>query len=236
MKNVFFYSLHYSNINTPPPFLYDLSIAFNIKNDKVEIKYQKQFIDREQFSEEELEEEGFSTQDDSLVEGELDGAWLTFFKTLIANPNWTKNTKTESFNNNVLRLSSTDSEDLYLIQDGIEYQLEEILQALVESLQIEAPLSIFMRQHKGGKISESELYWSFKDRICSIKNNQKITALSWEEGRAILSLFYETDLSEQQIFKKKIPEGVTCINPGDETWYQTPKDKSWTQLLTKVFS
>ena len=39
MKKDFFYSLHYSNLNTPPPFLYELTVDFTIHPDKVDIKY-----------------------------------------------------------------------------------------------------------------------------------------------------------------------------------------------------
>ncbi len=236
MKKYFFYSLYYSNINTPPPFLYELRVDFSIHPEKIDIIYQKEFLDRAQFSEEELAEEGFSTNDDSRIETSLGGTWISYFKDFVEKSKWSPLVKNEElYNNNYITLSSQESEDQYRIQDGIEYELEELLQALVESLEIEAPLSIYMRKNTAGKIEETELYWSFKNRLFEIKSSNNPKRLSWEEGRELLSLFYGTDLSEQAIFKKSIPEGMTCINPGDGQWYKTPNHALWKSLIQKIF-
>jgi hypothetical protein len=235
MKKDFFYSLHFSNINTPPPYLYELVVNFTIDKDKVQILYTKTFLDRDQFTDEELEEEGFSTNDDSQIEAELQGEWLNYFKSLISNPNWSStDTSLEDFNNNYISLTQADNSPQHLILNGIEYQLEEILQALVESLEIEAPLSIIFRQNKAKVIVDTELYWSFKNRAFEIRKPTGSVKTTWEEGQKMLSVFYETDLSEQQVYKKQVPENVICINPGDGLWYQTPKSAAWKDVLSKV--
>jgi len=235
MKQDFFYSLHYSNLNTPSPFLYELRVDFTIHPDKVDIKYHKHFLDREQFSAEELEEEGLSTNDDSTVEATLNKAWVNYFNELLKHPNWSSVPEKDDLqNNNYIQLSKEGSADQYLILDGIEYQLEEILQAQLETLEIEAPLSIFLRKNLSKTIIESELYWGFKDRLFEVRNKKSSRFFTWEEGRELLSLFYDTDLSEQQVFKKNIPEGCTCINPGDGLWYKTPSTTVWKELLIKV--
>lgn len=235
MKKDFFYSLHYSNINTPPPFLYQLRLDFSIHAEKIDISYHKEFLDRAQFSEEELEEEGFSANDNSKIEASLNTSWVQYFTDFVQKTNWSPIKEDEELhNNNYIRLSTKNGEDQYRIIDGIEYELEEILQALVESLEIEAPLSIFMRKNHKGNIYETELYWSFKDRRFEVRHKTQKKIFSWEEGRELLSLFYGTDLSEQPVFKKSIPEGITSINPGDGQWYKTPHDAIWKNVIEKV--
>ncbi len=235
MKKDFFYTLHYTNTNTPPPFLYELMVHFTIHEDKVDIKYEKHFLDREQFSEEELEDEGFSMNDDSLVDASLNKVWVDYFTQLLSLKTWCSLSELKDVaNNNYIRLSKQGAEDQYLVLDGIEYQLEEVLQAQLETLEIESPLSIVLRKNLSKTNIDSELYWGFKDRIFEVKNKKNSTFYTWEEGREILTIFYNTDLSEQQVFKNKIPEGCTCINPGDGLWYKTPSNPIWKELLVKL--
>ena len=236
MKKDFFYSLYYSNVNTPPPYLYELNVNFTVFDDKVQIEYLKTFLDRAQLSEEELEDEGFTLNDDSQIESELKGEWVNYFKSLANHKDWSKTDNSEEdFNNNFISMTTLGGEAQFLMLNGIEYHLEELLQALVESLEIEAPLSILIRKNEAQKIVDTELYWSFKDRIFEIRKTTGTQSSDWEEGRRLLSLFYETDLSEQPVFKKQVPLNVTCINPGDGIWYQTPKTASWKEVISKIF-
>jgi hypothetical protein len=234
MKKDLFYALHYSNLNTPPPFLYELTVNFTIDQEKVDICYEKHYVDRAQCTIEELEEEGFTDNDDSSIEASLNSAWIPYFEHLVQKQSWVSKLEEQTlYSNNVVRLSSTGHEDLYQEIDGIEYELEELLQALVETLDIEAPLSIFMRRNESGSLLDTELYWSFKNRAFEARHKQNTQSYTWEEGRELLSLFYGTDLSEQQVFKKNIPEGCTCINPGDGLWYKTPQHSLWKEIIHK---
>ena len=79
-----------------------------------------------------------------------------------------------------------------------------------------------------------ELVWHFKDRLFEVITNNK-KEKSWEQGQQLLSQFYETDLAELPVYKKKLPEGSICINPGDGLWYEIPKDNSWQNLMSILF-
>lgn len=229
------YRLSYSNVLNPPPYLYRLDIELEFVDREVEIKYNKHFLDREEFSEEELEEEGFSTNDDFKLAGKLNQNWAVYFQELVEKSNWTSEKPSEGFGYTLCKFNPDQSQPEYLTINRIEYLMEEIYQAILETNKIEAPLSIELIKVLTGSEKTVKLTWHFKDRRFEMLSNQN-KSLSWEQGQNILSQFYETDLSEQSVYKKKLPIGKCYINTGEGYWYETPQDDKWTRLLEELFA
>ncbi|MDB5257671.1 MAG: hypothetical protein JWM14_2366, partial [Chitinophagaceae bacterium] len=123
----------------------------------------------------------------------------------------------------------------YATLNKIEYQLEEVYQAILESAEIEAPLSLHLKKIHNGSEILIQLSWHFKDRLFEVSTNNKKSEKTWEEGQRLLAQFYETDLDELTVYKKKLPEGKICINPGDGLWYETPTDTNWQKLMSTLF-
>ncbi|MDB5273424.1 MAG: hypothetical protein JWO58_1791 [Chitinophagaceae bacterium] len=229
------YSLSYSNTLNPAPYLYKLDLHFNFTDQGVYLKYNKHFLNREDFSEDELEEEGFSTNDDVQIESTLSPAWTTYFKQLKEHPKWTADKPSEDIGN-TLSLNTTEDESIkYLTLNKVEYLLEEVYQAILETAKIEAPLSLYLKKVHKGIDKTVELIWHFKDRLFEVIHNEQKNTTPWEEGQEWLFQFYETDLGELSVHKKKLPEGKVCINPGDGLWYETPNDKNWEKILLTLF-
>ncbi|MBC7488201.1 MAG: hypothetical protein H7282_15780 [Cytophagaceae bacterium] len=229
------YTLSYSNILNPPPYLYKLEIHFDFTDQGVHVKYNKHFLNREDFSEEELEEEGFSLQDDIEINSPLSKSWSDYFKQLSDLSTWGIDRPTENIGN-IVSLHSTDEVEIkYTAINKIEYQLEEVYQAILESAKIEAPLSLHLKKVHISTENTVELTWHFKDRLFEVNTNNKKAERTWEEGQRLLLQFYETDLAELPVYKKKLPEGKICINPGDGLWYETPSDANWQKLMNTLF-
>lgn len=229
------YTLSYSNILNPPPYLYKLEIHFDFTDQGVHVKYNKQFLSREDFSEEELEDEGFSLHDDIEISSALSKNWSEYFTQLTDLSSWSVDKPSENIGN-MVSLHSFDSNEIkYTAINKIEYQLEEVYQAILESAKIEAPLSLHLKKVHNGTETIVELTWYFKDRLFEVNTNNHKTERTWEEGQRLLSQFYETDLAELPVYKKKLPEGKICINPGDGLWYETPNDSNWQKLMNTLF-
>ncbi|MDB5256114.1 MAG: hypothetical protein JWM14_809, partial [Chitinophagaceae bacterium] len=107
------YTLSYSNILNPPPYLYKLDIHFDFTDHGVHVKYNKLFLSREDFSEEELEEEGFSLHDDVEINSALSRSWATYFKQLIDLSNWSPDKPSENIGNTVSLHSPDEAEIKY---------------------------------------------------------------------------------------------------------------------------
>lgn len=230
------YALSYSNILNPPPYLYKLDVDLDFTDQGVHVKYNKHFLNREDFSEEELEDEGFSLHDDIQIDSALSKSWAAYFKQLTDLSNWTTGKPSENIGNTISLLTSDDTSVKYLTVNKIEYLLEEIYQAILETAKIEAPLSLHLKKVQNGSELTLELVWHFKDRLFEVITNNKKKAKTWEEGQQLLGQFYETDLAELPVYKKKLPEGSVCINPGDGLWYEMPKDNTWERLMNSLFA
>jgi len=229
------YTLSYSNILNPPPFLFKLDVHFEFKDSGVHVKYNKHFLNREDFSEDELEEEGFSLQDDVEIDSTLGENWATYFKQLKEHSDWSTAEPSEKIGHTVSIYTSEEATVKYLTVNKIEYQLEEILQGILENAKIEAPLSLHLKKVHNGSETAIELLWHFKDRLFEIIVNNKTILKTWEEGQNLLAQFYEIDLAELSVYKKKLPEGKICINPGDGLWYETPNDNNWQTMMSTLF-
>jgi hypothetical protein len=229
------YTLSYSNLLNPAPYLYKLDLMLEFTDLGVQVKYNKHFLNREDFSEDELEDEGFSLHDDIEINSPLGESWTAYFRQLIDLPTWTKDKPSENIGNTVSICTSEDNTLSYLALNRVEYLIEEVYQAILETAKIEAPLSLHLKKVHNGVETALELVWHFKDRQFESLTNNKKDVKTWEEGQRLLGQFYETDLAELPVFKKKLPEGSICINPGDGMWYQTPKDNGWPQLLEMLF-
>ena len=230
------YTLSYSNILNPPPYLFKLDVHFGFTDQGVHVKYNKYFLNREDFSEEELEEEGFSLQDDIEIDSTLGQNWAAYFKELTEHTNWSIDAPSENIGHTISLYTSEEATVKYFTVNKIEYQLEEILQAILENAKIEAPLSLHLKKVHNAAETAIELLWHFKDRLFEIIVNNKKTTKTWEEGQHLLSQFYEIDLAELPVYKKKLPEGKVCINPGDGLWYETPNDNSWQKMMSSLFA
>jgi hypothetical protein len=229
------YTLSYSNTLDPAPYLYQLDIHFDFTEQGVHVKYNKHFLNREDFSEEELEEEGFSRHDDIEIDSTLGANWAAYFESLIHHADWTGDKPYDNIGQTVSLCTKDDVTIHYLVLNKIEYHVEEVYQAILENAKIESPLSLHLKKIHNGSEGNVELLWHFKDRLFEAITANKRSKKTWEEGQGLLLQFYEIDLAELPVYKKKLPEGKTCINPGDGLWYELPSDPYWQKMISDIY-
>ncbi len=123
--------ISYQTIQLPPPhaFAYTLELVFKPK--KLEIKYNLEFLNREEVTAEELEEEGYSDNDDFSWSGELGEAWVNDLQQDLMDAEL----EDESDDFNIyLHIEISDGEEnvsgLALLAEDWDYRLQELIQAI----------------------------------------------------------------------------------------------------------
>ena len=64
----------------PPPYSYAIEINAKEKSGKLEVEFELTYMDRDSLSKNEIEDEGFSNNDDFKWTGLLNASWLFLLK------------------------------------------------------------------------------------------------------------------------------------------------------------
>ena len=175
----------------PPPHAYALYISLEENGSSAKVLYQKEFLGRDSITKEEIEEEGYSTDDDLSWEGTIPAIWFRDTLALTRESEFTS----EPQENSICHIEHQKINGFATNVAQWEYLIEELFQALLEKEEEEAPLNM--------KITINNQQWllkaSFLNKVFSI-NNQEI---AWKELRNFLISLEEIETSEKDTQKMK---------------------------------
>lgn len=149
----------------PSPYLYELKVSLKRYTDGLGVKLDKSYLDRDDWTEEELLEEGLDPRPSIHYSATLPQRWLQQLEALLALPEGKKAG---------LQTIQLEGEVPYSPKDlsFMGLWLEELYQALVESNKEEAPLYLeFIFIEKNGQKAQSEVSISFETLNMSVKRN-----------------------------------------------------------------
>ena len=215
--------------NLSPPFAHAIELSGEIEQNKeLSLSFELTYLGREQLSEEEITDEGFSMNDDFSWKGTLPDVWKDI---LFGNLKSTK----------PLRIQGLEPhQDFWQIEfesrpfypsnaDKLFYLIEEIQQAVFEKAERELPLNLTFFKNQADDIKEVNIKASFVERRLEIirKNPDetisKISELPWEELNFILKNTYSGDFLAELAFAKRPSHKGTFVNIGDDLWYEVGK-------------
>ena len=214
--------------NIQAPFSRAIEIQFEQESDSLLMDFSLEYLNRDTISLDEIEEEGFSENDNLAWKGEVPKNWLTeihFIKEKIIVSNKKEIEEDEEF-----YLVEFDKKSFYPKNpELISYFIEEVMQAVFEKLELESKLKITLVKNSKESISKIELECSFFERnavlISNKLGNETSKLLAWQQSKSFLSEIFDGEFSEEGC-DLKLPsrEGI-FINIGTENWYQ--KEKTW---------
>lgn len=189
--------LSYQTQELPPPYAFAASfeIALDLDRENVEIAFQLVYLDREDLSEEELSDQGFTGDDDFSWQGYLGKKWIPILSSLKS-----------------LEYLTEPREDSYLhvVIDGVEKGfpavaqeevIQELIQGVFESAKRETPLKI---QIADKHLNLTALTWEFGPRRFLIGQQEH----NWEKSRSLMQLCYSLEFDEDSVFDKPVPDSI----------------------------
>lgn len=203
--------LSYQTQNLPAPHAFSAYLELQSDdNENVTIACQINYLDREDLSEDEIINEGYTLDDDLCWEGELGTNWNLLFS---------------HFSQLVYRSEPTPSAYLHVVLDKIEkgYPKEDqeilmnaLIQGIFEAIGKEAPLQIDVA------ISPAHirtLVWCFKDRTFTLDQKERI----WEQSQPLMASLYEMEFDSDAASDHASENSIQYQNTGE--WLHI-KDKS----------
>jgi hypothetical protein len=217
----------------PAPYAYAIQLDLNENKDRsLSYNLELEYLDRDQLTEEEILDEGFTLSDDIKLEGKLPQTWAEELKILLSKTERTDKTELE------------DSEDFWFLEiDKDQFYpknvrqwaafLEQIRQAILENNELEKPLEITFVEISNKEKSTTVFKGSFTKRTLIVEtgDGQKEN-LKWSQLSAFLKDIFSGDFDyENATSKPKNADGI-YINLGDEFWFEV--GKSYTNHPKKI--
>ncbi|MCG8306280.1 MAG: hypothetical protein MI975_02735 [Cytophagales bacterium] len=217
--------ISYDSGQIPPPFCHRYRLEINRESQKsFSADLNLVYYDREEITEEEIYEEGFSIEDDFKWNGNFPEVWINEIIKKLNSTNWQKKpTRKTSWSIFTIKIShGNTSEILYPAAPRLwENFSQELIQVIFEIAKKEAPLQIsFVSKVIKNQAHRVDFVYSFAQRAISIKSGNKNTgSIDWRDGQKLLKYIFGLDyLPENGL--ERIPESPgNYISPGDGLWY-----------------
>ncbi len=213
----------------PPPFSHQILLTLDFKEKFIDTKFEIAYTYRDELTDEEILEEGFTGNEDLAWAGELSKAWEAPILNLISKSPERFNTKALEEEQNFLEININKSfKGNPQNQEAWEYLLQELTQAVYETYGKEAPFKmIFKKIDKDKSTSTFELNLHYTDRrveAYSITESSKTAKdLVWEEASDLLQNVFIGDFITDKAMKNEPKTVGKFLSVGDGFWYEFTK-------------
>jgi len=161
--------LEYDSAVLPPPYSHVFRLALDWSTGVLSTQLDLHYTDREELTEEEIFDEGFSLEDDYRYQGNVPSVWIGPIKQLLQASRWTKKGIDEG-GITLTPIEGSKSEGLKIPSNQEEWQLmaQDLIQAIYELEKKEAPLTIQYRKVERELILDLSLtiHFSNREAVC----------------------------------------------------------------------
>ncbi|MDZ7935735.1 MAG: hypothetical protein U5M51_12405 [Emticicia sp.] len=222
------FSLKYQTAeNIPAPFAHAIEINGSFEQD-LELSFELTYLDRDDMTEDELMDEGFTSNDDFTWKGTLPKIWsdVVFGSLKSANELFIKSLEPHQ---DFWQVDFDDKSFYPKNTDAFKYLIEELQQAVYEKAGREAPLNLTFLKNQSGENIETAVSASFIERKLQLVHTNLIDGtsetkvLAWDELNFILKNTFSGEFEAEFAHSKKPLHKGLFLNAGDELWYEVGK-------------
>ncbi len=224
--------IRYKNTVIPPPFSFQYKIILTKENSYFKVAFTMEYVDREQVTEEEILEEGFTGDDNYEWEGKFPNVWMRELKNMLHKSSWPKQHSTDPTKPK-LSIAMRDEENEFIGSpanfDSWEYLLQEIIQAIYEISKKELPLELqYQERHNGENEIMVRLKSVFAERTIFVEkeeiHEEKVhKTIDWDRLKQILRFVYMPEYDYEKGSSKPPKKDGSFIDSGDKVWYELGK-------------
>ncbi|ODS82634.1 MAG: hypothetical protein ABS46_08285 [Cytophagaceae bacterium SCN 52-12] len=219
-----------TNPDIPPPYSHIYNITVDENPAYLTLSFKLRYTDRDELSEEEILEEGFGPDDDFTWSGKLNKIWKQQLDALLAATRFYNNPSSGGdFTVEVVSKTGTADKREYVSKKeaaGWVYFIQELKQAILESEQLEAPLTIEYLKIGSGPAVHLVLNGSFTSRTFTVRvNDRPVEQLEWPVLQKTINLiFNETEIDyDEAASDTPSAEGYYLMLPG-AGWLELGED------------
>jgi hypothetical protein len=209
----------------PPPYSHSFKIRIIFGKFFLDTGLDLVYTDREDLSEEEILDEGFTLDDDFHFQGEIPKVWEKPLKELYSKTKWSNNKLDEEGGISILAKDRHGqiSRTVPLNQQEWQHFAQDYIQAIYEISNKEAPLKIHYIIRENKKDVEINLTVKFSIRKMEVMVNGKEKEADWDETRQLLNYVFLPDYDYASAKEKAPQHQGQFIDCGDNFWHEIGK-------------
>lgn len=217
--------IEYDSGSIPPPFSNVYRLVLDWTSEELTADLILHYTDREELSEAEIIEEGFTAEDDYSAKLTLDSAWKKPIFDLLKATKWnSKQLNEEGISLALVEQGQPDAKaKIPLDQEGWKLMSQDIIQAIYESNKKEAPLQIQYRVVESEYTQDARITVHFSNRKVIFESGADKRELNWEYAIQLMKLIfmpdYNYEIAREEAGKKR---GI-FVECGDGFWHELGK-------------
>jgi hypothetical protein len=220
--------------NVPPPFHSAYHLELSLKPDALLVHFDLRYLHREELSEEEILDEGFTLQDDWSWEGALPKVWRDALEEQLRKSLWPNKPKEPQEGEPILELQLLSQAGEVLFSGTPadvpmwEYFLQELIQAAYEVAEKEAPLQLHYKEILPSKKQINIwLSASFARREATAwqegLEREKEKAIDWQVLKKVMKTVYLPEYHYDDATDGEPKKAGKYLETGDGIWYEFGK-------------
>ncbi len=209
-------SIYYCTaFDVPAPYSYEISFDFESINNLLQVNFQMEYSHREELTEDEILNEGFTNNDNFNWKGVLNKVWEHELEMILAKTEL-KNTSKE----HEIILKTPEGE--FIPKNFKEWSvlIQDLVQAVFETSAKEKLWQMDILFIKNGfQNLKQKLQISFANRTVDFAFGSKVI-LDWQQAKKLMELIYLADFDEEKAnLQLPVNDGVyLCFD--DKIWYK----------------
>ncbi|UJP67134.1 hypothetical protein IPZ59_17570 [Mongoliitalea daihaiensis] len=218
--------IEYDSGFIPPPFSHIFKIKLGFGKKFIDTQLYLEYTHREDLTEEEILDEGFTLNDDFTYQGEIPLIWEEPIKSLYAKSNWSNKKLNEEeggikllvkdIHGKIVRTIPANQQDWMILA-------QDVIQAIYELSKKEAPLKINYLIINDQTKTSIEVQMKFSIRTVDVLIDGKQKTADWEETKKLLSNVFTPDYDYGIAKEQKPTKSGEYIECGDGFWHDTQK-------------
>jgi hypothetical protein len=228
-KNIKFSGLYIIRYQTAPavpaPFAHYSTFKLFIDSaSKIKVDFSINYIDRNELTEEEILDEGFTMDDNYAWKGAVPAIWITEFQEIFQASHIIRKREEKEFEDFVEIELDEDEKRVTIYPTNKEkwaYFLQEFMQAIFETSGRENPFELTYLEIDNGPETLIEMKASFAEKSFALSKNKGAgKQLDWKKLQEVMDTVYKAGFLEEFASEKRPSKKGIYLNAGDGLWYQ----------------
>jgi hypothetical protein len=209
----------------PAPFSHYSTFKLFIDSEsKLKVDFSINYIDRNELSEEEILDEGFTMDDNYSWKDVVPAIWIGEFQEILSASHIIRKREEKEFEDFVEIEFEEDGKRVTVYPVNKEkwaYFLQEFMQAIFEASGRENPFELTYLHMDENTETQIDLKASFAEKTFMLsKNRGSNQNLDWKELQRVMDTIYRAGFLEELALEKKPVKKGKYLSAGDGLWYQ----------------
>ncbi|PZX55717.1 hypothetical protein [Algoriphagus chordae] len=208
----------------PAPYSHVYRLSLDWSNAELLAELELHYTDREDLTEDEILDEGFTANDDFSFKGSLDSVWKKVVSKEFEKVKWSgRQLEDGGLNLAAIEDGKTSSAKAPADQEAWQMLAQDVIQAIYETSQKEAPLTVNYRQVTNENSLDCSITMNFSNREAVLVSNKESKVINWEYAVQLMKLVFSPDYNYEIAKETAGTKRGSYIECGDGYWHELGK-------------